>query len=29
MHFGRNPWRNGGSATPMARPDVEFQHHLV
>ena len=25
LHLGRNPWRNGGTASPVARPDLGFQ----
>jgi hypothetical protein len=25
LHLGRNPWRNGGIASPVARPDLGFQ----
>jgi hypothetical protein len=28
LYFGRNPWRSGGIASPVTRPDLGFQQHL-
>jgi hypothetical protein len=27
IHLGRNPWRSGGTASPVARPDLPFHWH--